>query len=90
MATLGDTKPTGGEAGHYEADHVEDASSTEKNVLQRENTLQYIDVENHQAFKGDDSDGKVEWNWRSITASFFLCTLYTGTFIVPQPTCTAY
>ena len=50
----------------------------EKAELSKEKTLSKIDVENRQAYKGDDSDGEVEWRFRNIMASIFLCMLYTG------------
>lgn len=46
--------------------------------LEKQETLQQIDIENHQAFKGDDSDGKVEWTGRKLLAAAFLAMLYTG------------
>lgn len=42
-------------------------------------TLAAIDLENHQAFKGDDSDGRVAWTWQKLLAATFLSMLYTGT-----------
>lgn len=44
-------------------------------------TLVAVDIENHQAFKGDDSDGKVAWTWKKLLAAAFLSMLYTGKFI---------
>ena len=41
-------------------------------------TLVPVDIENHQAFKGDDSDGKVEWTIKKLLAAAFLAMLYTG------------
>ena len=41
-------------------------------------TLVPVDLENHQAFKGDDSDGKVEWTFKKLLAAAFLAMLYTG------------
>lgn len=46
--------------------------------LQKELTLTGVDMNNTQALKGDDSDGKVEWSLRSIFAAIFLAALYTG------------
>ena len=46
--------------------------------LEKEKTLEGIDVRNTHAFKGDDSDGKVKWSLRSIFAAIFLAGLYTG------------
>ena len=58
--------------------HQTDISWDEKKGLQAERTFSKIDVENRVVYKGDDSDGAVEWTFRSIMASIFLCTLYTG------------
>jgi MFS family permease len=41
-------------------------------------TLAAVDLDNRHAYKGDDSDGKVEWTPRGISASIFLGMLYTG------------
>lgn len=64
-----------------EVNHVEYATSpTESELeLRQELTLSGIDMKNTQALKGDDSDGKVVWNMRSIFAAIFLAALYTGT-----------
>lgn len=43
---------------HVETNHSPSASELE---LQKEQTLRYVDLENKHAFKGDDSDGKIEW-----------------------------
>jgi hypothetical protein len=63
-----------------EVNHVEHAASpTDMSLsLQKELTLQGVDMNNTQALKGDDSDGKVEWSVRSIFAAIFLAALYTG------------
>ncbi|KAF2211094.1 hypothetical protein CERZMDRAFT_43939 [Cercospora zeae-maydis SCOH1-5] len=44
-------------------------------------TLVAVDLENHQAFKGDDSDGKVAWTLKKVLAACFLSMLYTGSQI---------
>lgn len=46
--------------------------------LEKTRTLEDVDINNRNAFKGDDSDGKVIWNTRSIFAAIFLAGLYTG------------
>ncbi|KAK5685652.1 hypothetical protein LTR17_027036 [Elasticomyces elasticus] len=65
-----------------EKNHLEltETNVTESNDqhLEKLDTLQSIDIENHQAFKGDDSDGKVEWTIKKLLASAFLAMLYTG------------
>lgn len=50
----------------------------EKKDLHQTKTLSEIDLENKAAFKGDESDGAVDWTVRNILASIFLCMLYTG------------
>jgi hypothetical protein len=42
-------------------------------------TIKAVDLDNQQAFKGDDSDGKVDWTPKKLLAAGFLCMLYTGT-----------
>ena len=69
------------EFGH-EAQHIETNSthlSDEKNDLDKVQTLGAIDIENKAAYKGDDSDGHVEWGFKNLAAATFLCMLYTGT-----------
>jgi hypothetical protein len=41
-------------------------------------TIAAVDLDNHQAFKGDDSDGKVDWTIKKLLAAAFLSMLYTG------------
>lgn len=50
------------------------------NDLTHLNTFESVDIENRHAYKGDDSDGKVDYNMRKLAASAFLAMLYTGTF----------
>ncbi|KAF2021023.1 MFS general substrate transporter [Aaosphaeria arxii CBS 175.79] len=58
-------------------------SPTEASLnLEQQRTLEGIDVDNHNAFLGDDSDGKVTWNLRSILAAIFLAGLYTGSQVI--------
>ena len=57
------TKP----AEEAETQHVESVDSTPfDNELQKEKTLAHVDLENKLAFKGDDSDGKIEWGLRTV------------------------
>lgn len=63
---------------HVATEETRSSTPDEKHVLEQQHTLSAIDVENSAAFKGDDSDGLVEWNFRNILASIFLCMLYTG------------
>lgn len=57
---------------------TESTSTPPNDKLEAQQTLQYVDIENRHAFKGDDSDGKIEWNIRKLFASAFLAMLYTG------------
>jgi len=51
--------------------------------LHKEKTLSDgIDINNTQAFLGDDSDGKVKWGFRQIMAAVFLAGLYTGSQVI--------
>jgi hypothetical protein len=38
------------------------------------------EMKNEQAFKGDDSDGKVNWTFRNVVAAIALGGLYTGKY----------
>lgn len=74
-------------------DHVEDAATTSiasELELRPELTLNGIDMKNTQALKGDDSDGKVEWNTRSVFAAIFLAALYTGLSCTPSILCISH
>ena len=85
MATYDDEKSHGNNNQYHDASlsHTdtqdEGSLSDEKHKLEQKKTLSEIDVENKAAFKGDDSDGAVDWTVRNILASIFLCMLYTGT-----------
>jgi hypothetical protein len=59
-------------------EHADNSPADSSHDLQKERTLEGIDMNNSFAVKGDDSDGKVEWNLRSIFAAVFLAALYTG------------
>jgi len=63
-------------------ENVDQSPTDSSHELQKERTLEGIDMTNSYAVKGDDSDGKVDWSTRSIFAAIFLAALYTGT----QPT----
>jgi hypothetical protein len=67
------------ELAHLEQINTKQSDSPTGNELKQEQTLQFVDIENRHAFKGDDSDGKIEWTIRKILASAFLAMLYTGT-----------
>lgn len=41
-------------------------------------TIAKVDIHNKQAFKGDDSDGKISWGPRKWIAALSLAMLYTG------------
>lgn len=68
-------------------ERIETRSDAETPATQKHNpldkvetheTLAAVDIENHQAFKGDDSDGKVHWTFKKLLAAAFLSMLYTG------------
>jgi len=69
MAEEGNT-PTLLEKGEHaekattDVEHVEAHQSppTSEPELEKVQTLAHVDLRNRQAFKGDDSDGKIEWN----------------------------
>lgn len=71
----------------YDTQQLEYVNTTETqpetshdiNKLETKQTLQHVDLENRFAFKGDNSDGKIDWNIRKLFASAFLAMLYTGT-----------
>ena len=52
-------------------------------VLEKELHVEHLNdnlhVHNELAFKGDDSDGKVDWSARHAIAALSLGMLYTGT-----------
>lgn len=62
-------------------EHAQDSPGDTTLNLDRERTLEGIDVNNTRAVKGDDSDGKVIWSTRSIFAAIFLAGLYTGMYV---------
>jgi hypothetical protein len=59
-------------------EHSRGSPTESSHELTKERTLEGIDMNNSYAVKGDDSDGKVEWNMRSAFAAVFLAALYTG------------
>lgn len=63
---------------HLEHINTNQSNSPNGNELKQQQTLQHVDLENRHAFKGDDSDGKIEWTVRKLFASAFLAMLYTG------------
>ncbi|CZT15092.1 related to MFS drug efflux pump [Ramularia collo-cygni] len=46
--------------------------------LEKTDTIEAIALDNHHAFMGDDSDGKVRWTTKKLLAAGFLSMLYTG------------
>lgn len=61
------------DAGFEQVEKRDDSS----NEIHKINTLG-VDKENHEAEKGDDSDGKINWTWKQIMATIFLSALYVG------------
>lgn len=76
MANTEEKNEFGSEAHHVETTSVDAHDDT--NGLEKVQTLAVVDIENKAAFKGDESDGKVDWNFKNLAAGFFLCMLYTG------------
>ncbi|KAH7093263.1 major facilitator superfamily domain-containing protein [Paraphoma chrysanthemicola] len=63
-------------------EHKHDSPTESSHELQKERTLDGIDMTNSAAVKGDDSDGKVVWSMRSMFAAVFLAALYTGSQVI--------
>lgn len=59
------------------AEHDEIIGNDKSNELHKVPTLG-VDIENHEAEKGDDSDGRVTWTTKQILATIFLSALYVG------------
>ena len=82
MATDEDIK--GGASGQSDRHSIyrdEKCVRNEEPELELEKTLPVIDIENRAAYKGDNSDGQVEWRFSNIMASIFLCMLFTGKLV---------
>lgn len=63
-----------------ELSHLEEINTRQTDShdeLKQVQTLEQVDLANRHAFKGDDSDGVIEWNARKLLACGFLCMLYT-------------
>ncbi|KAK5166964.1 uncharacterized protein LTR77_007693 [Saxophila tyrrhenica] len=60
----------------------EDSRNGSLDKIQTHETLAAVDVHNKQAFKGDDSDGRLGWTVRNWFAAAFLAMLYTGSQIL--------
>ena len=66
--------------GHPTDSHIEAASGELKH--------EDVDVAHNSAIKGDDSDGKLDWTFRSFVAYISLCFVYTGKsspYLQPEP-----
>jgi hypothetical protein len=59
-----------------------DAAGLEKPFVERVETIDALtpDLENRGAFKGDDSDGRINWTTKQVLATLFLSGLYVGQF----------
>ncbi len=68
-------------AEHITAEHNEVTSNHKSDELHKVTTLG-VDVENHEAEKGDDSDGKVTWTTKQVLATIFLSALYVGQWYI--------
>lgn len=76
MANMEAKNEVGYAAHQVETLPCEDEKKTDLDKMQ---TLGVVDIENRIAFKNDDSDGSVNWGFKSLAAAFFLCSLYNGT-----------
>lgn len=56
----------------------EDSSHDSLDQVQTHETIAKVDIHNKQAFRGDDSDGKISWTPRKWIAALSLAMLYTG------------
>ena len=66
---------------HEQLDRVstkDETASDDHKPLAPVETLVPVDIHNSQAFKGDESDGKIQWTIRKWFAAAFLAMLYTG------------
>lgn len=69
---------------HEQLDRVstkEETASDDHKPLAPVDTLVPVDIHNSQAFKGDDSDGRIQWTIRKWFAAGFLAMLYTGEWL---------
>ncbi|KAF2099119.1 MFS general substrate transporter [Rhizodiscina lignyota] len=82
MEAPNDMDTSKAEKGELEHAQTNQSDSPSELELQKEKTLRYVDLENKNAFKGDDSDGKIEWTVRKAFAAAFLAMLYTGSQIL--------
>ncbi|KAF2649675.1 MFS general substrate transporter [Lophiostoma macrostomum CBS 122681] len=86
MASYAHDAGENGNAGKQEKPvFIEHANTSPQNPslnLEKTRTLESIDVQNTNAYLGDDSDGKVTWGLRSIFAAIFLAGLYTGSQVI--------
>lgn len=74
------TSPSSAEKQHEAigVEHVEANSTNSTEEKLHKIPSVGVDPENREAVKGDDSDGKVDWNFKSITATCCLAGLYVG------------
>ena len=68
------------ELSHLEEINTRQSDSPTGHDLKQVQTLEHVDIENRHAYKGDDSDGKIDWTVRKLLACAFLSMLYTGTY----------
>ena len=65
----------------YDHNHTEnDAADPEKYFAEKLETVNGLapDLGNRGAIKGDDSDGRVNWNGTQVLATIFLSGVYVG------------
>ena len=77
---MADVEKSATQERHESLDRVSTKEETysDQKPLEPVDTLVPVDIHNSQAFKGDDSDGRINWNLRTWFAAAFLAMLYTG------------
>lgn len=60
---------------------TEEDSNNSLEQVQTHETIAAVDIHNRQAFKGDESDGKISWGPRKWIAALSLAMLYTGMWL---------
>jgi len=65
-----------------ETHHVEkvDSPTPFDNELEKQKTLAHVDLENKLAFKGDDSDGRLQWGFRTVLSTKLCILKYRLTY----------
>lgn len=62
------------------ANEVEEQNLEYLNLEKTQSTVDNVYIHNELAYKGDDSDGIVQWSVRGVISATCLCFLYTGAY----------